>query len=166
MKYLKRLAVIVVCISALLSLFGCKKEKDPFMLDGPGMINPYAWNGFDITRSGDSYAQHNFYISINESADGYVVTGTVDGYCEEEGILISKSDSEKIYDLDVGYLPDIADKIASDSDELAIPLDRPEVTIHVAYYDGRLLEKADEEGFSIKVYEIVQPYFEEKYNKN
>ena len=136
------------------------------MLDGPGMINPYAWNGFDVTRSGDSYAQHNFHISIKESADGYVVTGTVDGYCEEEGILLSESDSAKIDDLDVGYLPDIAVKIASESDGLAIPLDEPEVTIHVAYTDGRLLEKVDEDSFSIKVYEIVQPYFEEKYNKN
>ncbi len=166
MKNLFRLVVIAMCISALLSLFGCKKEKNPFMLDGPGMINPYAWNSFDITRSGDSYAQHNFYINVNESADGYVVTGTVDGYCEEEGILLSKSDSEKIFDLDPGYLPDLADEIASGSDTLATVLDAPKVSIQVEYYDGRLLEKADEDSFSIKVYEIVQPYFEEKYNKN
>ena len=166
MKYIKRLAVIVVCISALLSLFGCKKEKDPFILDGPSMINPYAWDSFDITRSGDSIAEHNFHIIVKYSNDGYVVTGTVNGYSEEEGILLETSDCERIDALDAGYLPDYEEVAADGSVEPELPLDAPEVTIQVAHLNGTLAKKVDKDGFSLKVYEIVKPYFEEKYNKN
>lgn len=141
-------------------LFGCNKDK--YMVDGPGMINPYVWEYFTVSRSGDSYAQHNFYITVSCSNNGYIVKGTLLN-CEEEeeGILLPKSACEQIDALAPGDLPDVSNDTSDEiNTDLPLPLDTPEVQIEVAYVDGRLLSKADKDDFSIKVYEIVSPYFE------
>lgn len=153
-----------MCLGSILALFGCKKEKDPFILDGPGMENPYAWNSFDISRSGDSYAEHNFSITVINGEKGYIVKGTLLGYEENEGILLPKDACRKIDALEPGHLPDVADTPLPDDMEDVIILDAPDVSIHVAYLNGTLLEKVDEDSFSIEVYNIVLPYFREKYN--
>ena len=54
MKRTKRTAVILMCLAALLSLFGC---KDRFKVDGPDMENTQAWERVSLSRS-DAYAQH------------------------------------------------------------------------------------------------------------
>ena len=66
MKRLKRSVVILLCIATLLAIFGCK-AKDKYILDGPGMVNHCAWDTFYVSRSGDSYAQHNFDITVTYS---------------------------------------------------------------------------------------------------
>ena len=145
----------------LATLFGCNKNK--YILDGPGMENPDAWVTFSVSRSGDSYAQHNFHITVTDTADGYVVKGTLLN-CEEEeeGILLPKSACRKIDALDPGGLPNVTQSISEESDiELPLPLDTPEIEIEVGYLDGRLLSKVDKDDFSLKVYEIVSPYFRE-----
>ena len=163
MKRFKKLVVIFMCMSFLLSLFGCK-AKDKYILDGPGMVNSYAWDSFDISRSGDSYAQHNFDITVSYSEKGYVVKGTLLGYEESEGILLPKSACKQSDALDPGGLPDVTNTISADDMEDVIILDAPDISIHVGYVDGRCLPKVDEDDFSIKVYEIVYPYFEDKYD--
>lgn len=165
MKIMKRLAVIILCITSLLSLFGCK-NKDRLIVDGPGMVNPFVWHSFSVTRT-DSYAQHNFHITVGYyDEDSYIVKGTLmdeDGteYEDYQGIILPESACQKIDALQPQYLPDIYDYVLENAEE-PMPLDAPEILIEVAYADGRLLSKMDENDFSIKVYEIVLPYFKEK----
>ena len=143
---------MVLLFAWLATLFGCKEKH---ILDGPGMVNPDAWDTFYVSRSGDSYAQHNFYITISNSADGYIAKGTVLN-CkeEEEGILLPKSACRQIDELSPGTLPDVVESVSDESDEeLPMPLDFPEVEIEVGYADGRLLRKVDRDDFSLKVYE-------------
>ena len=164
MKRLKRSVVILLCIATLLAIFGCK-AKDKYILDGPGMVNPYAWDSFYVSRSGDSYAEHNFHITVTDSEKGYIVRGTLLNYEEEACILLPRSACEQIDALKPGQLPD-AVRVAPEETDVESPflLDAPQVSIGVSYVDGRQLSKVDQDDFSIEIYQIVAPYFEEKYN--
>ena len=147
-------------------LFALHFRKKRFILDGDGMINPKSWDSFTVSRS-DSYAQHNFNITIDARNEGRAVTGDLRGndgtvYEEVDGIIISKKQAEIIYALSPEGLPDIAKSNHSDSscfDGIEI-LDAPSVKIEVFCTDGRKLEKADVDGFSIKVYRTVVESFE------
>ena len=164
MKRLKRSVVILLCIATLLAIFGCK-AKDKYILDGPGMVNPYAWDTFYVSRSGDSYAQHNFDITVTYSEKGYIVKGTFVNYEEEAEVLLPRSACEQIDALNPGKLPDAVEVVPEESDaEAPFLLDAPQVEIGVGYVDGRHLSKVDQDDFSIEIYQIVAPYFEEKYN--
>ena len=142
-----------------------------YVLDGDGMINPKSWDSFAVSRS-DSYAQHNFNIRIDVKNEGLTVTGDLRGddgteYEENEGILISKKHSKAIYDLHPEGLPDVPKKDNSDNscfDGVEV-LDAPTVKIEVFYTDGRILEKADADSFSISVYQIVLGSFEKKHGR-
>ena len=165
---MKRLAVIVVCISALLSLLGCKK-KDNIEPTGMEVGNVLAWDSFSVSRSCDSYAQHNFCITVKCYADGYVVKGTLINCEEEEGVVLPRSACRKIDSLQPQNLPDAVFKATEnapvDEDIIfdGILLDAPTIEVLVEYTDGTLHSKVDEDNFSIKVYEIVEPYFTEKF---
>lgn len=162
MIILKRLVVCLMCISALLWLFGCGK-KDRFILDGPDMENTSAWNSFSISRYGDSMANQNFQITVQKSDIGYAVTGEVLGYSETEGIILSKKDCRKIDELKPHLLPDVAEtKKQSEMDDVMI-LDAPSVNIEVGYIDGTLHQKVDENDFSMSIYNIVELYFIKKF---
>lgn len=172
MKSIFRLAVIIMCLGFIASLFGCK-AKDKYILDGPGMINPSAWYTFAISRSCDSYAQHNFHITVSNEHEGLVVKGTLldnDGteYEDYDGIILPKEACLAIENLNPAELPDFIfqETVTSSNsgDEELIILDAPEIEIEVGYADGRLLQKVDENNFSIEVYEIVLPYFRDKFN--
>ena len=160
---IKRWTVVVLAASCLLSLFGCGKGQ---ILDGPGMINPASWDSFTVSRS-DSYAQHNFYIEVEQRNEGLFVTGEVRGedgtiYTDEEGILLSSEEADSIYALQPALLPDC--RKSSFDDEDLLVLDQSVLSIVVNCTDGRTLSKVDEDDFSIKVYEIVIGCFEKKYN--
>lgn len=156
---LKRLVVMVMLLAWLCALFGCNKDK--YILDGPGMVNSHAWDSFCVSRSGDSYAQHNFDICVKYADDGYVVTATLINSEGEESVVLPKSACQQIDALDPAGLPDAVQSVPDESgEELPMPLDFPEVEIEVGYADGRLLRKVDQDDFSLKVYEIVAPYFE------
>ena len=154
---IKRLVVFLMCLSAILSLFGCGK-KDKYILDGPGMVNTPTWESFSVSRSGDSYAQHNFNIIVKYREDGYVVKGTFLGYIDEVEFVLPDEACRKIDELRPHNLPDYIKDTSADIDENLIVLDAPEVNVEVAYTNGTLLKKVDEDDFSIKVYEIVSPY--------
>lgn len=166
MKLVKRLAVILLCIATLLSLLSCK-IKDRFLLDGPGMENTHTWDSFTVSRS-DSFAQYNFYIAVQYDAGGYIVTGELrdnDGteYAEEAGIVLPKKACAKIDQLYPGELPDAVPRPPAGDDEPFV-LDAPMVDIVVTYPNGEIRQKVDGNDFSIQVYEIVLPYFREKFN--
>ncbi len=157
--------VIAVC---LFSLFGCLNKKN-HILDGPGMINPDAWNQFSVSRS-DSYAQHNFGLTLEYGNRGLMVKGELRGedgslYEDEEGIVLSKADAKKIEDLRPFDLPDVVSTEPEDGGEEPelLVLDAPTISITVDFVDGRIVEKADADDFSLQVYQIVRPYFEKKH---
>lgn len=136
------------------------------------MINPTSWDSFSVSRS-DSYAQHNFHINVEVRNEGLSVTGEVRGedgsvYTDAEGILLSPEDAKNIYALEPALLPDCSQTPAETSgqDCEAFVLDQSDVRIQVVCTDGRMLEKCDENNFSITVYQIVRPYFENKYHIN
>ena len=164
-----------ICLSKIFS-FLKRGKRSKHVLDGYGMENTSYAEGFCVSRSGDSYAQQNFYISVNRTDDGYTANGTLlddDGteYSTEESIALSKKACRAIEELHPERLTDVAvptgieesdesDK-GYESEEIMI-LDAPNVEIEVVYADGSLHEKIDEDDFSIKVYEIVLPCFRSK----
>ncbi len=143
-----------MCLATLRSLFGFKT------VDTPGMEN---WESFSVSRS-DSYAQHNFYISVKRHKSRYVVRGALrddDGteYEENKGIVLPRKACVKIDALQPQNLPNVTASGEISPDEDLIVLDAPEVQVEVAYTDGMLNLKVDEDNFSIRVYRIVMPYF-------
>ena len=114
----------------LLSLFGCTVKK-PHMADGPGMENTDYWVGFTVSRV-DSYAQHNFCITVEETAEGYVVTGNVrddDGteYEEMEGFILDEQTLIRLQQLRPHKLPDVVPY--PDQPDAPVALDAPQNTI-------------------------------------
>ena len=159
-------AVVLIAVICVLYLY-----RKRYVLDGDGMINPKSWDSFTVSRS-DSYAQHNFNIRIDVKNEGLTVTGDLRGddgteYEENEGILISKKQTKAIYALCPEELPDVPKKDNSHNScfEGVEMLDAPTVKIEVFYTDGRILEKADADSFSISVYQIVLGSFEKKHGR-
>ena len=151
-----------MCISALLSLFGCGK-KDRIILDGPGMVNTLAWDSFSISRYGDSMADQNFHITVKYHVDGYILKGEVLGSEETEGMILSENDCRKIDELKPHLLPDVVmTENQSEMDDVMI-LDAPTVDIEVGYVDGTLHKKVDKDDFSMSIFNIAEPYFIKKF---
>jgi hypothetical protein len=152
-----------MCISALLSLFGCGK-KDKFILDGPDMVNMAVWDSFNISRYGDSMANQNFHITVNYHDDGYILTGEVLGFEETEGIVLSKEDCRKIDELKPHLLPDVTENEEQSEMEDVMILDAASVEIEVVYRNGTSHKKVDENDFSMCIFNIAEPYFIKKFN--
>ena len=159
--------VVIFTVAALVLYI----RRRRYILDGDGMINPKSWDSFTVSRT-DSYAQHNFNIRIDAKNGGLAVSGDLRGndgteYEENEGILISKKQAEAIYALCPEGLPDVTKNDNSDNsffDGVEV-LDAPTVKIEVFCTDGRILEKADVDGFSISVYQIVVGSFKKKHGR-
>lgn len=155
-----------MCFSKLFSFFKSGK-KSKHILDGNGMINTLYAESFSVSRSGDSYAQQNFYISVKRTDGGYAAKGTLlddDGteYNAEEGIALSKSACRAIDELNPEQLPNVAAPTGieeSGETEEMIICDAPSIEIEVILSNGCLRKKIDHDGFSMKVYEIVLPCF-------
>lgn len=145
-------------------------RKNKHILDGPGMVNPFVWDKFTVSRSGDSYAQHNFDITVVKDYPKYILTGSLRDehgiYEEEKGIVISGSNAEKIRVLDPEALPDVREIILNEEENEMLEgceiLDASSVSIVVQYTDGKLQRKVDADDFSLKLYNAVLPYFRKK----
>ena len=162
--------VAMILCNFFKKLFGNKKNKH--ILDGPGMVNPFTWNKFCVSRT-DSYAQHNFSITVVNDYSKCILTGTLrddDGtiYEEEDGIVIKGSDAKKIRTWDPESLPDVENKIYNDEIKDVLEgceiLDASYVSIVVQYIDGTEQKKVDADDFSLKFYKAVLPYFQKKCN--
>lgn len=161
-KKINKWALTVLSAVMLLNLTGCSRH----IMDGPGMVNPFVWKRFSISRS-DSYAQYNFQLTVThlDEGDCYVVAGALTDeegflYEEEQGIVLPDAARKEIDLLHPQNLPELAQR--SEGAEALTALDAPEVLLEVEYIDGTLQKKMDEDGFSIRIYEIVLPYFQEK----
>ena len=130
------------------------------------MVNPFVWNKIIVSRT-DSYAQHNFYITVVNDYPKCILTGTLrdenDIYEEDDGIVIKGSDAEKIRAWNPDSLPDVDNTACNEEirdilEEVEI-LDASCVSIIVYYVDGTKQKKVDEDNFSLEFYQAVLPYF-------
>jgi hypothetical protein len=159
---MKRVAVMFLGIASFLNRFK-RKGKDEPICGGSG--NTACWDSFSISRS-DSYAEHNFQITVKYKPGGYIVKGIFLGYEDEKSVVLPRFACQKIDELQPHNLPDVVSNRGENGlfDDVII-LDAPEVNVEVAYTNGTLLRKVDENDFSIRVYQIVWPYFVKKYHK-
>ena len=160
-----------MCLGFLAALFGCNKDK--YILDGPGMENTDVFDKITVSRSGYSEAQLNFNLELTVTDDGWFINGDVcrvsGVYEPEDAIPIPVNMQSAIMSLQPNLLPDVAPtETTTDEDSIILDgtevLDQGNVEIEILYTDGRRVEKVDEDDFSIKLYNIVLPLFEEKYN--
>ena len=150
MKKWSALAAVAAC---LLTLVGCTKP-----VDGPGMVNDRPWREFTLTRS-DSFAQYNFWFTVQVTETGYLLTGQCrdeDGneYAQESGVPLSEGDGQYLRALWLGELPDAA---AQDEDDLIL-LDAPIVRLFLTGLDGTQQEKCLSDDISIEMYHRFLPY--------
>ena len=160
MKKHFRLVVMAVCISMLLSLLGCGKEK-PHMLDGPDMEYAPPWSAFTISRS-DSYAQYNFWFTVTEADPDAMVTGVCrdeEGtmYEEETGIPIPGETLWALRWMDLEQLTDAAE--SEKQDEGPEALDGSDITFPVTLKDGTVAKKYISEELSLEIYQLLLPCF-------
>ena len=151
MKKWNGLAAVAAC---LLTLVGCTKP-----LDGPGMVNDRPWREFTLTRS-DSFAQYNFWFTVQVTETGYLLTGQCrdeDGneYVQESGVPLSEGDGQYLRALWLGELPDAA---AQEDDDDLILLDAPIVRLFLIMIDGTQQEKCLSDDISIEIYHRFLPY--------
>jgi hypothetical protein len=157
MKKMKIPAVLATCAACVLSLFGCGKDH---ILDGPGMVNDLTWTEFTVTRS-DSYAQHNFWFTVEYRESGFFLTGECrdeNGNLleNEEGILVSTETVRALRSLMLGDLPDAKPDSAGDD---VLLLDAPDYSLLLTYMDGSRQEKAITDELSLLIYRHFLPYF-------
>lgn len=167
---IKRLAVLLLCFSFLLSLFGCGKG-DRFILDGPGMVNPYAnqppaaWDGFTVTQSA-SFSQYNFWFTVERKDGGLVLSGECQDeegeYLQIEGVQLFVADAAYIEELGLGELQDDtpdSDGIMIDGILIEEPLDAPSVNLTLHCPDGSNLKKQFGSDGAMELYYRFLPYF-------
>ena len=152
----KKWNVLAVCAGFLLSLFGCTK---PQIVDGPGMVNDRPWREFTLSRT-DSYAQYNFWFTVQDAKSEYLLTGECrdevgNEYCMERGVPLSEEDAQYLRDLWLGEQPDVQPDGVDD----LILLDAPDVRLVLTWRDGTQQEKYLPEETSIEIYNRFLPYF-------
>ena len=145
----------------LFSLFGCRnKKKNPFILDGPGMVNVPEFKRLDISRS-DSYAQYNFSFTLEESDFSFFVSGECRDengtiYNLESGVCeLSHEDYQYFRYLKLDSLSDV--KKAEVSEEII--LDAPDCSMQLTYSDGITREKSVDTDLTLNFYNRLLPYF-------
>ena len=151
---LKKWNCLAAAAACLLALFGCTKP-----VDGPGMVNDRPWQEFTLSRS-DSYAQYNFWFTVQDTDTGYLLTGECrdesgNEYALETGVRLSEADGQYLRNLSLGEQPDVQ----SDGDEDLILLDAPDVSLILTWRDGTQQEKYLSEETSIEIYNRFLPYF-------
>ncbi len=171
MKTVKRLVVLVVGISFLFSLFGCRSH----LVDKTGMVNNLYWESFELSRC-DSYSQYNFGFILESSNNCYLLKGECrdeEGniYESYDGIKIPDSKVEKLrsrFELDnlPDIIPDENEKAGSTGDEEPFLLDATKVDLILKYPDGSTKEKAITAELSIEIYEQLLPYFINDYKNS
>jgi hypothetical protein len=155
---------LFLLFSWLLTLLGCGKAH---MLDGPGMVNDQPWKAFTVSRS-DSYAQYNFWLTVEQQDSRYLLTGECrddDGteYFLERGVKLSAADVKYLRELWLGQLQDVIPD-TNDENESPIILDAPLVTLILTWKNDSEQQKALPEEISIQMYQRFLPYFQ-KYAK-
>ena len=157
---MKKGLVILMCLSFLSALFGCKK-KQQYILDGPGMVNVPKWASFTVSRS-DSYAQHNFWFTVTDDGANPTVTGECrdqDGniYENEEGIPISFDTVADLRFMKLDELPTYVESPPPFPDVTI--LDESSVSLSLVYTEKWTEKKSGADDLSLQIYKLLLPYF-------
>ena len=151
--------VFSVCITCLLTLLGCAKEK-AHVLDGPDMEYQLEWTSFTLSRM-DSNNQYSFWFTVTDKGDHALVKGECrdenhNSYCEEIGVEISGEDRWQLRWLNLDKLP------AEEPwpDELELPTDMPRITLTLTLPDGTIEMKNASGDLSMQIYNLLLPYLE------
>ena len=161
----KRLAVILMCVAFLLSLFGCSREPaEPTVpdhnvesgSDSSNPVIPTLWQTMELSRS-DMYYPYNINFTLTLDSNRYLATGYCadeDGnrYETEEGIEIPP---EVIDTFDLGSLSDDSGSSFGDS----FVMDAPMISLTLITADGTRTEKAIGDNLSLEIYRALLPYF-------
>ena len=148
-----------MCIAWLMTFLGCGKEK-PHMLDGPGMEYQSPWTQFTLSRA-DSSTRYNFWFTVIDSGDQALVTGECrdaqgNSYSETSGIPISGEDLWQLRWMELYSL----DPPTQWPEDLDMPTDMPVITLTLTLTDGTTEEKNASGELSMKIYELLLPYFQ------
>ena len=161
MKMIKCLALLIFCYCAVFAFCGCKHHMD----DGPGMEYMPGWSEFEVSRT-DSFAQYNFYFRVidgeHPSMIGECVSENGENYSEENGIELSDETIWELYRLNLEQLetfsPEEYAEIFGD-EEAQILLDDSGISLSITLPDGTVEEKNISSDLSLRIYEILLPYF-------
>ena len=153
MKFLKKTAVIVMCLSLLLTLFGCKKPK---ILDGPGMVMEI-WDQFTISQASDDYSQCYVYtVRHDNNWKYYFVAEVFDyelGYLDEKSIELDNDTVNELISLNLLALPDEAESTLD-----AEILDGTFLNFTVTDVNGKSYKKVISAKDADKIFELIKPY--------
>lgn len=161
MKMIKWLVLLVFCCCAIFALWGCKHHMD----DGPGMEYTPGWSEFEISRT-DRFAQYNFFFRVIDgeqpSMIGECVSENGENYSEENGIKLSDETMWALYRLNLGQLetfsPEESAEVLEDEEAQTIMNDSA-ISLSIMLPDGTVEEKRISSDLSLRIYEILFPYF-------
>ena len=151
MKKIKIWAVVIVCISLLLSLLGCKK---PQILDGPDMERK-TWDEFTLSQSSDDYSQSYAYtVKHDASWKYYLLTDVFDyelGYPVEKSVELGSATVNGLIGLHIEAQP------VYEPDELeAEILDGTHLTLTVIDSKGKLSRRVVSQSLADKILELLE----------
>ena len=159
-----RLAVIAVCISMLLSLFGCGKLK-PFILDGPDMERTL-WSEFTISQTSDVY-EENFSYTVKYdkiSGEAYFYTEVpheTKGYPIEKSIQLKSKDLQALININIMSFANVQ---AVESDDELI-LDGTFLKFWVTDSNGEKFNKSVPYEDEKEILKIIKPYADKLKNE-
>jgi len=142
-----------MCLSLLLTLFGCKK---PEILDGPGMAMEI-WDQFTISQSSDDYSQCYVYtVRHDNNWKYYLIAEVFDyelGYPEKKSIELDDDTVNELISLNLLALPDEAESTLD-----AEILDGTFLNFTVTDVNGKSYKKVISAKDADKIFELIKPY--------
>ena len=140
-----------MCISALLSLFGCRNKKNnPLILDGPDMERE-VWREFTISASTVTYEPtYSYTVRIDgTSQKGYLdVNYTENGY-GESGIELESKTVNALLNLQITEFPD------------AQSVEGSFIGLSVIDSKGQTLKKSVSSANESEILALIKPYVKE-----
>ena len=151
MKKNKALAVIIMCLASLLSLFGCKK---PHVVDGPDM-EMKTWNQFTISQSSDDYSQSYAYtVKHDASWKYYLLTDVFDyelGYPVEKSVELDSATVNGLIGLHIEAQP-----IYEPNELEAEILDGTHLTLTVTEENGTFSRREISQALANEILELLE----------
>ena len=150
MKTIKTWAVIIMCFSLLLSLFGCKK---PHVVDGPDMEKK-TWDEFTLSQSSDDYSQcYAYTVKHDASWQYYLTTDEYDydlGYPVERSIELDSATVNGLIGLHIEAQP-----VYEPNELEAEILDGTHLSLTVIDSKGKLSRRVVSQGLADKILELL-----------
>lgn len=165
MRRWKRWAVFMMCISVLLSLFGCEK-RDKHILDGPGMVYEPKLDGFSLSRT-STIARDRFDFEYKADPFGdrtlicHFTTKGMD-YIEVEDppLTVTEELHKEILALELEKLPNVVPP--EGVEEMEPVLDDGTTELTVTYTSGATVKKTVTGELVQKLFDILANYVIER----